>query len=415
MRMLWLSRERWRAFFQSELTARASVCRRCLPRRHPGGGRVKYEHLFLKDWPFSLVPSDERALVWADRAQLREGVTRALRRMNRVTATSLLLLWADFGAGKTHTLKYLEAACRRDHQGLLPGYSALPKGLKSFLDLYREIVAGLDAALLGRLLTERCAGRSFDKVVYEDMHRLPDLGFALRAIHQGSERDKAIALQWLRAVPGQSMAQLRTVGVGRKIQTTDDAIAALTTICRLVAGSDQYHRIVILIDEFQRASQVAPKILAEINAGLHTLYNSCPDGLSLVLSFSCGSVAHLELMLSPELLDRAPLTDPLTMPEMTRDDGVSFVTDLLAAYRLDGAPTATFPYTPAALEAVVDHIQSSRSLTLKPRTLMKVMDEVTLEADEAIELGRLTSIDEQYVRSVLGAVGGSGLADDRED
>ncbi len=54
------------------------------------------------------VPRPVEQVVWADRAALKAQVERLGRRLGKHEAVSLHLPWADFGAGKTHTLLYLK-------------------------------------------------------------------------------------------------------------------------------------------------------------------------------------------------------------------------------------------------------------------------------------------------------------------
>src|SRR5579872_4954521 len=105
--------------------------------------------LGFKYWPFGIVPRPGGELVWADRAALKDQVVRLGRRLGRHEAVSLHLLWADFGAGKTHTLLYIKQEAEKGSYGsVLPLYCALPKGCRSFLDIYRAIVRAIPSELL---------------------------------------------------------------------------------------------------------------------------------------------------------------------------------------------------------------------------------------------------------------------------
>ena len=64
--------------------------------------------LGLASWPFNVVPIQDTSLIWADRKDVRRQIERLVRRLSRHQSSTLHLLWADFGAGKTHTLLYLQ-------------------------------------------------------------------------------------------------------------------------------------------------------------------------------------------------------------------------------------------------------------------------------------------------------------------
>jgi hypothetical protein len=360
-----------------------------------------YPHLFFSSWPFNTVPDPGQPVVWADRSDLKRGVDKALHGMARTPGTSLLLLWADFGAGKTHTLRYLEQVCSASQPRILPVYCVLPRGLKSFFDLYREATNALDMRLVADMLFEACDGRLLEDALPALLPGVPQLGFALRAIRQGGARESSIARQWLRGSSDVSPLLLRTIGIDQRLRTTDDAIAIWTAICGIILGSGRYDRIVFMVDEFQRASLVSNKVRDDVNAGLHTVYNATPTGLTLLLSFSCGSFDQVRYLLSGELIDRAPVSQPLLIHEMGPEDAGLFIRDLLDAHRLGTPPSPVFPYTDEALDEIVRFLVESRSLVLKPRTIMQVMHEVTSEVDYSVETGEIEIADAAFVSSVL--------------
>jgi hypothetical protein len=80
----------------------------------------------------------------ADRKQLAKDIDALLHHLSRRTPSSIHLMWAWFGAGKTHTLRYIEAIARRRFPTLMPVYTPFPKATKSILDLYQLTIAQLD-------------------------------------------------------------------------------------------------------------------------------------------------------------------------------------------------------------------------------------------------------------------------------
>jgi len=72
-----------------------------------------YEHLNLRGWPFRVVPDLEFAAIWAGRPETKQQLERLVGRMQFLPRSSLHLLWANFGMGKTHTLLHLQHLCQR--------------------------------------------------------------------------------------------------------------------------------------------------------------------------------------------------------------------------------------------------------------------------------------------------------------
>ncbi len=81
---------------------------------------AKYPHLNLREWPFQVVPDDRFLGVWADRKDILNDVQMILNTLLRREQSTINILWAWFGAGKSHTLKHISFLCHTYFQGLLP-------------------------------------------------------------------------------------------------------------------------------------------------------------------------------------------------------------------------------------------------------------------------------------------------------
>ena len=93
-------------------------------------------HINMRRWPFTVVPSDESAEAWIGRAGEKRKVDRVLRSAERIAASQLVLVWAEYGAGKTHALRYLRNRAAASER-IVPIYVATPRGIRSFVDLHR--------------------------------------------------------------------------------------------------------------------------------------------------------------------------------------------------------------------------------------------------------------------------------------
>ena len=234
------------------------------------------------------------------------------------------LLWADFGAGKTHTLRYIAQEARANRfPGLLPIYCALPKGSKRFLDIYRTVIRAVGRQEIAEAYS-LAPGRVSQESAFEDW---PDLWTAFKVVALGSEEQTTIAWNWLTATPGMGRAELAAVGLHGRIGSTDNAIRALVGVVRFLATASG-RRVFLMIDEFQRVETLRDRDRDEINAGLHSLYNAA-GRMSLVLSFSFGAAEHIDVFLNKELLDRA---DPvrLFIPHLSPDNALEFISDVIA-------------------------------------------------------------------------------------
>lgn len=196
------------------------------------------------------------------------------------------------------------------------------------------------------------------------------------------------------------MKDVRALGLVSKIDSSERAVEVLSSLLRLQAATEG--RVVWAIDEFQRIGELKESQRSDLNIGLHTLYNAVPVKLSLLLSFSFGDKKNIKYLLSDELIDRANLERYVQLPAMTSDDALAFVRDLLAAHRPAGwAGGDWYPFGEQAALAVVQFLEKSSALQLKPRTVMQAFNAVLTEGDLALEDEEITEISAEFATSVL--------------
>ena len=119
-----------------------------------------FRHLGLTAWPFSVVPRPEHCTFIAGRPALRDDIAALLRNLSRKDTSSIHMLWSWFGAGKTHSLFYLANEARRLAAASPPVtltavYTEFPKGLRSFMELYKSFASSLDPEFVTDLLCRK--------------------------------------------------------------------------------------------------------------------------------------------------------------------------------------------------------------------------------------------------------------------
>jgi len=349
------------------------------------------EALGLMDWPFGIIPDPETTLIWADRHELLNQIDRMLRRLTGTQDSSLHLLWADFGAGKTHTLLYLRQLALSKYSGLLyPIYLTLPKDARSFIDIYRAIVSSITVDKLTYVYSKLPK----DSQVFSSANpfmgeRLQTLSKVFKALNMGSDLMKQTARKWILADQSLSRQELISASLPDRIRTSDDAINTLSGISRLLIS--YHYRLLILIDEFQRAGLLRRGIQNDIQAGLHTFFNNCPKGVSMILSFKFGSEREIRDYLSSELEDRAePQT--IVIPTLKSEEAEEFLQDLVESVK---PPDNKLRIDSTVIKAIVRCVSSVG--TMKPRTLTKAAGLILSEGAMDIIDGLINSIDERYV------------------
>ena len=359
-------------------------------------------------WPFKVVPDPESELTWADRKELLIQIKRTLRRILAYSPSTLHLLWADFGAGKTRTLLFLkQLALNEKNNRVLPVYTALPRGARSFIDIYQAVIRGIHTdRILEAYKVIRKNAETLKQLESEMYESAWELQRVFEALYVGSDIMKQTARKWLLADPSLTRQEINNASLPSKIRNTDDALNAISFITRIIMASG-YSRILIMIDEFQRAGRLRKDIQNEINAGLRTYFNNCPNRLSLIVSFSFGSASDIPHYLSKELQDTAE-SQVITIPALDDSQAIEFLNDLI-----DSAKT---PKTEKVIEEdvipyIVGYVQDKG--VMKARALIKVCATVFSEGAMDLADGIINSINKKYVQELLSRL--KLVLDDKEE
>ena len=367
------------------------------------------DHLCLQRWPFVVVPEPALCDFIADREQFRDDLETLLRNLSRQNASSIHPIWSWFGAGKTHTLYYLSnraAQIHRKNTGHLKTiYSEFPRAPRSFVDVYKSFALKLDREALLETYLEICTSTEAVRLERDLLNSSSDLVSALKVLAIGESADQDLAMRWLRA-DALPVADCRKLGISKRITTSEESSRILIGLVRMfgLSASSQNlinSRLVWLLDELQRIDQLPSRIRDEINTGLHSTFNGCPSGFSMILSFSGQPTKTLPTWFSPELKDRIGRTKVMILPPMQMCDALKFVKDILAHARLPENTDidAYFPFSEQTCRTIIEDIQ--RNDELKPRAIMQAFNAVLLEADPQIADGKIQTISPDLARKVL--------------
>lgn len=368
-----------------------------------------FDHLCLQRWPFAVVPDPTFCTFIADRKLLREDVERLLRSLSRHSASSIHPIWSWFGAGKTHTLYYLSHRATQLHnQGrthLRTVYSEFPRNPRSFVDIYRSFAHQIDQEALSEAYLEICTSSQATRMESDLRATSTDLMSALKVLMIGESADQHLAMRWLRA-ENLPVVDCRKLGISKRISSSEDSSRVLIGLIKMFGLSTGSHaninsRLIWLLDELQRIEQLPPRVRDEINTGLHSTFNACPTGFSMVLSFSGRPTATLPQWFSSELKDRIGRTKVMILPPMQPDEALQFIKDVLAQARqmTSGPIDPYFPFCEDSCRKIVDDIRSRDEL--KPRAIMQACSSVLQEADPQIEDGKMKVISSAFAAKVL--------------
>jgi len=342
---------------------------------------LKYPHLHLTDWPFQTVPDERFTKIWADRRGVLDTVYSILNNLSRRRPSTINLIWAWYGTGKSHTLKHMVHLCEDKFTQLLPVYTEFPKTVKSFLDLYVYFISELGVDFIADVGIELLSSKQSVKIKRQLLSISKDFVAALELF----EKDELLAKRYLMAEK-LHRSTLSKHGIGKRIETSDDAVKAVACIVKMLELSGRTSRVIWMIDEFQRIGPLRSAVAEDINTGLHSVYNACPNSFSLFKSYSIREKKEMFSHLSKELIDRIGIQKVLEIPMMTNKDAFTFVSDLLYEFRPkpDNAPSSFFPFTDEAVQHIIAVIE--KTTEIKPRAIMQYFNAVLEAAD--MELAR---------------------------
>lgn len=368
-----------------------------------------FKHLGLQRWPFNIVPSPELCDYIADREQIRKDIDNLLRNLSRQNTSSIHTIWSWFGAGKTHTLHYISNKATQIHSQhtsiLRTVYSEFPQSPRSFVDIYKCFVFQLDQKMLSEAYAEIYTSPESAHLSRNLSNISPDLVSALNVLVVGNSIDQQSAMRWIRA-EALPVSECRRLGITKRISSSEESsrnLIALVRLFGLSAGSQNKinSRIVWLLDELQRIESLPLRLRDEINTGLHSTFNACPSGFTMILSLSGQPKEKLPEWISPELKDRIGRTKVMILPPMEVADALKFVADVLAHARTPESAHIDpyFPFSEATCLAIIEEIRQNDEL--KPRAIMQVFNEVLLEADSKIEAREINVITPEFAKTVL--------------
>jgi hypothetical protein len=370
-----------------------------------------FEHLGLSEWPFTVVPRPEFCTYIAGRPQLRDDIAFLLQSLSRRDTSSIHVFWSWLGAGKTHALYYFANEAKRASDEaapvlLHPVYTEFPKGASSFVDPYRVLVPRLGVGRLVDAFMEVSTSSAGD--YYEELQSTcPDLAACMRVLAIETDAQKrSVATRWLRAdkLP---LSDFRRVGISERLDSTEKATQVLSIVIRLMTDAARLRgrqglRVVWLLDEFQRLERTSGRTISDVNAGLHSLFNTCPVGLTQVLSFTGPPQERtLPKCFSPELRDRIGTTKVMVLPPCQPGEALTFVKDVVGHFRLPGVRESTpfFPFSEPTCRHIIEYLGARADL--RPRAIMHIFHAVLEAADPRIQSGELELITPAFANSVL--------------
>lgn len=313
-------------------------------------------------WPFSVVPDPSGRIIWAGRPALKQQIEQYLGVLSLRPQSSVDVIWAAFGSGKTHFLLYL-AQEAQERGKTIAWYCVTPKAASNLADFYQAIGKSIPVDRITQAIA----------IVDQRGQLESDFKNVFRALYMGSTDQKGVATGWIQGKPTNLRTARALVDVPFKLDGPQEILNLLTAIVSVVSKSGW--RFMLLLDEYQRIRTLKAPLRETVSAMFLDLFNSVPRGVSLL--FSCSGMQQAVALQSipPELHDRMRGHRPFAIPAMSGEEAHEFATDLIRLQRPQGyAGSALGPFSKATLDLAISRLIAPSGGHLTPRRLMQVLD-----------------------------------------
>lgn len=367
-----------------------------------------FPHYHFTEWPFAVIPDEHSSTFLADRREVKQYLTDLINETKK-TPSNIRIIWGWFGAGKSHVLQYLKHLFLKEGWAI-PVYHQFPEGGSrlSFLDLYRDFAKNIDVALLGTLFEDVLLTIS-DQQMQKELAKYPMFLKAIGYLSKNiSFETKELAYSWFTARKI-TVAEIRKIGLYKKIESTEDALEVVNAITRLVSLSKKYRRLIWIIDEANNIENLNEESKRQMLSALRTLLNTSSTHLTLVLSFGFPMKDAIKktLALDPALVSRIGSYPIIDIPEWSSNDEIlEFIRERFAHYRSNGYKGSPyFPFEESAILQVIKVIDKMKATDpaaqLIPRVILDKLNIIASRLEEDFKNKKLKVISASEVSRIL--------------
>lgn len=349
--------------------------------------------------PFALVPT-AKVVHWAGRPEVRDlllDIARSVR-IDDSGLSEFVVLHGDWGAGKTHALRYLLTAIndteKNDFESLALYVAKIKVGPKlSFLELYKRLMQDIgpmrirEIARTMRARVDAAAESLSSTLSPNEVFRISqeEGGFQRLALESCPPEDQPMIRLLLAIAEGNDTA-LAFLGGGKAppshsgftqpVSTDFDAVHVFATFCRAITQSigeqpPVFKAVHLLVDEAEDALQAKAAEQSELWGSIRELVNQVPYGMALLLAFTA-EAAFLEAVMPEAVLERTTRRN-IELQALDPLEAKEFLREHLAHYRPPGfqRPEPYYPFTEDSVDVVLE-----REPILVPRKMFRNLRQI---------------------------------------
>ncbi len=303
--------------------------------------------LNLRHNPFKdMTPRRSSALKWAGMATLKRKIDRSYQDFLVEDSKQMILNWGPYGGGKTFSAYYFIKKYESE-PSLKHIYLRSPKdGNRTTKEFFKGIVDDLRFDVINQHIRGLIEKHGEDEL-YQLLIPKATSEYAKAICLIGSDDPRIINLMNRFIYSGLTKTELKGLGLAKDIQSDSDAVKFLSGILACFAGeSDIYDgKLVFWLDEMEDIIYYAAKNYKAFSQVLRDLYDSFSSNVMLFLNFTLaeGEESTIETILGGAIWSR--ITKKIRYTEVTTEDALLYVNDLITSSRLDSAKVAPFDQT----------------------------------------------------------------------
>jgi len=327
--------------------------------------------------------TDPRMDIWVgyekEKQQLWKYIQRS--RADQVGNANMLMVYGDFGAGKSHALLWAKhqilEARKAEFNSVAYYIQTLRKdaGKLTFAGAFREDIVGkssivADVRKLKQFLEEAVVEYKREKGLGPDVSTeaalakvLPPVelfNFAKEILRCDDEEDVRSLLCPAKLGDYEAMTRLTKL------------INLFVYEIKLNSSSRRFKNgAYLLIDELDLLATATAKEARDVNELIRHIYDNCPNCFCLVLAFTA-TAAELNILFAEYVLSR--VNKQIVMKYLELEEAKYFVRDILDTARIDQKRKGYIPFDEGAIEAIVSQIVS-----ITPRKIINAMQQVLEE------------------------------------
>ena len=316
--------------------------------------------LGFSEWPFRTLPDEDFIKVWCGMKELQEKLDGIFRRILRRPMFQVYLVYGDFGAGKTHSIKHMLNKYREKAK-LITSELEYDVTIRTFTQLYQALMSRLDFEAISEWSNPPAKGSWHD---FESF---------VRGIKSEDQEEKTTAMRWFTGEE-KSKRALSRIGIRSPANSVDTTIRAFSQLTRLAGKNNS--AVTLFIDEFQHVDKLNKNWKESILNGLTKLVNSSPRHFCLIISFRLRMPMKILSIIPGSMVSRFSGDPFVEVRNFSIDEAEEFMKCLFGKFRIHEVEDPYFPYTPKAFEAIL-HFLKERRVEYNPRSLMKIFGHVS--------------------------------------